>query len=356
MTRLRSRSSILAASALSIALASTAIAACSGKTTSSSSPPTPDPGGGDAGLGDSAKSDAAPSPRPSGCPATAPKSGAPCDREVTCEYGDDYNPLCNELYSCSGGSGATWGQPIVFAGDTQCPSKGPPSPPPNPSDCPTSRTAVPTGTCSSASTCSYEGSQCRCGAFCPSFPVGQPPCNPDAGVTQNCCDQSKKEWYCFDGPKFCPSPRPAIGSACTDEGEQCAVEAPVECGQARIECRNGKWQVANTSCPISSARYKKDISYVDDHEAERMRAELMNVRVATYRYKNGGDARHVGFIIEDMPEGSPAVMPSRERVDLYGYVSMTVASMQRQQREIDALKDEVRRLASENAKLRNSGR
>jgi hypothetical protein len=53
-----------------------------------------------------------------------------------------------------------------------------------------------------------------------------------------------------------------------------------------------------------------------------------------------------------MPGGSPAVLASRDRVDLYGYVSMAVASLQEQQREIDVLKAETARLAAENAEVK----
>ena len=73
-------------------------------------------------------------------------------------------------------------------------------------------------------------------------------------------------------------------------------------------------------------------------------------RVAeTYRYRENvafedPRASHLGFIIEDMPQGSPAVMSSRERVDLYGYLSMAVASLQQQEREIRELKVEIARL------------
>lgn len=55
---------------------------------------------------------------------------------------------------------------------------------------------------------------------------------------------------------------------------------------------------------------------------------------------------------EDMPPGSPAVIASRERVDLYGYMSMTVAALQRQNERIDALEAQVDRLSKESAALK----
>jgi hypothetical protein len=146
---------------------------------------------------------------------------------------------------------------------------------------------------------------------------------------------------------------------CTTEGESCALTEPGECGQPILKCEKGIWNVPNVGCPISTARAKREIAYVDDDATARLHEQMMSTRLATYRYKapapdgmGGNDARHLGFIIEDMPEGSAAVLPSRDRVDLYGYTSMAVASLQHQQREIDELKAEMVKLRRENAALK----
>jgi hypothetical protein len=71
--------------------------------------------------------------------------------------------------------------------------------------------------------------------------------------------------------------------------------------------------------------------------------EALHIRLATYRYRpEAGDPAptHLGFVIEDDP-ASPAVTPDRQHVDLYGYVSMAVATIQEQAREIDALRARV---------------
>jgi hypothetical protein len=326
-------------------LVATAGAACAGKSTSGSIPDPTSPS--DAGIG----------PRPTDCPTSLPAQGASCTKEaLLCEYGDDYNPTCNDVVVCSGGR---WATPFYRGGggSRTCPST-PPTLPPNPQGCAPTAAEVPAGQACSPKglTCTYDGALCSCGAFCPSYPVGQADCNPDAGITQNCCDRTNVRWTCFRGPAYCATPRPRVGQACTREGERCAIDAPRECGQTSMECRQGVWNVAPGECPISSARFKRDVAYVSQPDAEQLRGDLMRVKVARYRYTKGDDAPHLGFIIEDMPEGSPAVLPSRDRVDLYGYVSMTVVALQQQNEEIARLRAEVARLSDERRATSCGGR
>lgn len=296
--------------------------------------------------------DGGPSPRPAGCPTSDPGDGPSCSTEdVLCEYGDDFDPQCNVVRVCSDGRWATTVGALAGSFPVTCPS-GLPAIPANPSDCAAGPTSFPTGTCSSTSSCTYDGAVCTCGVSCPDYPIRQPDCDADAGRTTDCCDETKVAWHCFTGPKYCPTPRPRVGSACSVEGDSCAVSPPQECGQALLNCQSGVWTLQADGCPASSAKVKKDIAYVDDARAEALHEQLMSVRLATYRYKAVDHDPHLGFIIEDMPNGSPAVLPSRERVDLYGYVSMAVASLQVQEQQIRKLQVEVDQLAKENAALR----
>lgn len=290
------------------------------------------------------------------CPANAPDQATSCSKEgLLCEYGDDFVPACNTLRVCSEGR---WASPIT-GGDAQC---GLPAPTvaPNPSDCAPTRASVPDGqACSSTSVCSYDGAICSCGTHCPNYPVRPRDCDADAGVTTGCCDTTKVTWGCFEGPPYCPANRPRVGSACTAADQPCALAPPAECGQAILQCTNGVWTEPFATCPISTAKAKREIAYADGAAIDRLHDDLMSVKLASYRYKPNvaaDDARHLGFVIEDMPEGSPAVLASRDRVDLYGYASMAVASLQHQQREIDALKAEVARLAAENAAMKRAAR
>ena len=124
---------------------------------------------------------------------------------------------------------------------------------------------------------------------------------------------------------------------------------PIGCGKPFSDCTCTNVTLGQCACAFltSTATAKREIAYVDESAEARLHDDVMTTRLATYRYKpgvTGEDAQHVGFIIEDMPQGSPAVLPSRDKVDLYGYVSMTVAALKVQKRELDALKKRIAQL------------
>jgi hypothetical protein len=99
---------------------------------------------------------------------------------------------------------------------------------------------------------------------------------------------------------------------------------------------------ASADVVLLSRRYKDHIEYLNAQDLVGLRDGLLRTRLATYQYRDQPD-RHLGFIVEDQPNASPAVAASGDRVDLYGYISMTVAALQMQQKEIDELKTELRR-------------
>lgn len=282
------------------------------------------------------------------CPAGQPPDEGTCSKEgLHCEYGNDFNALCNTIVSCRGGH---WGRESTLS-EPRCPS-GLPTLPANAANCPASPSALPPGACGPTTTCEYADAVCTCGTHCRTVPLPEPVCDADAGVTTRCCDASSNTWGCFRGLRYCASPRPRVGSSCNGTAAPCAVGPVDECGQAALRCESGTWSLSRPTCPVSTARAKQDIAYLDDAQRETLRAQVLAVKLASYRYKEGGDTTHLGFIIEDMPPGSPATLSSRDRVDLYGYASMTVAAIQQQQKELDALKAQVALLAAENASLR----
>jgi hypothetical protein len=105
-------------------------------------------------------------------------------------------------------------------------------------------------------------------------------------------------------------------------------------------------------CPISRREYKRDISYLGESDRLELQDDLMRTKLATYHYKgeDSAERKHLGFIINDMGEASPAVEADRQHVDLYGYTAMTVATLQLQQRQIAALDTQVAELRRELAK------
>ena len=98
-------------------------------------------------------------------------------------------------------------------------------------------------------------------------------------------------------------------------------------------------------CPKSKREYKADIHYLGGAELTALHRDLMQHKVATYRYKDDGVAgpSHLGFIIDDVAP-SPSVGVSGERVNIYGYTTMAVAALQVQQDRIDTLERELAQL------------
>ncbi len=94
------------------------------------------------------------------------------------------------------------------------------------------------------------------------------------------------------------------------------------------------------SCPVSRRRYKNDIHYLSPAELARYRDELLAMKLATWRYKHDPLKERLGFMIDDN-EDSAAADAKRDVVDLYGYTSMAVATIQLQARQIEALEREV---------------
>jgi hypothetical protein len=126
------------------------------------------------------------------------------------------------------------------------------------------------------------------------------------------------------------------------------------CGQPTKVCSRGIWVDGVTAqCPISTRREKKDIHYLSPDEIDALAQSALDLRLATYEYRFAPYAgrRHLGFIIEDSPD-AVAVDRDRDMVDLYGYTSMLLGTVQRQQREIESLRKQVEALNRKALRLR----
>jgi hypothetical protein len=139
------------------------------------------------------------------------------------------------------------------------------------------------------------------------------------------------------------------GDACSTDGATCWPGG--DCG-ALLLCAKVDPKGDPPNCPISRARYKKDIEYLPEGDLQRVHDDLMTMRLARWRYTSEASAtrEHLGFIIDDSPE-SPAVKRGGDQVDLYGYTSMAVAAAQIHDTRIDALEREIRALREELASL-----
>jgi hypothetical protein len=133
------------------------------------------------------------------------------------------------------------------------------------------------------------------------------------------------------------SPGEVAGAACSPAGATC--DPGDDCNR-RLLCTSTD-PTRGGMCPISRRAAKEQIEYLSEVDAQRLSDALMKFRLATYQYKaQASPERHLGFIIDDV-EPSAAVDPGRDMVDLYGYMSMAVAALQAQNREIEGLKKQI---------------
>jgi hypothetical protein len=187
--------------------------------------------------------------------------------------------------------------------------------------------------------CRYPEGECVCRQNCgPRYPIAR---ECDAGTPLT--------WICGAPRAGCPVPRPRIGDACVAQGLECSY-AEDPCVAPAFTCRDGSWHEARIACPISSSRYKREIRYLDDTALRRVHHETLATRLATYAYTFGEPSTHLGFVIEDNAS-SPAVAPTKDRVDVYAYASMAVASIQVQEGELKELRGQVDELRREVIRL-----
>jgi len=104
-------------------------------------------------------------------------------------------------------------------------------------------------------------------------------------------------------------------------------------------------------CPISKRNKKTSINYITKQEKSEHYKMIMDMNLATYLYKGEHEMskRHLGFIIDDIPsqEKCPAISQGGETVDLYGFASMLVSTVQIQDQQLKQLQREVAYLKGE---------
>lgn len=253
------------------------------------------------------------------CPATLPTTGGSCPRQgLVCQYGTDPRENCRPTARCEMGA---W---ISMA-----PACTPITPP---AMCPATREMANGQACPMMdAVCAYDGLFCRC-TNCVSFPIDR--C---AGPIQ---------WRC-NAPNpmpACPMVQPNLGTPCAMNGQACTYDCEAYGVNGGRMCTGGVWTAGRNDCPVSTRRAKRDIVYLSEGEREQMARDVLRTRLATYEYTDVALAgrRRLGFVYEDATTHRYARDPDISGVDLYGYTSLLLATVQTQQRQIEELQREVR--------------
>jgi hypothetical protein len=140
---------------------------------------------------------------------------------------------------------------------------------------------------------------------------------------------------------------------CATAGARC--DPRDDCNRLLV-CADSDPTMGPVGCPRSRREVKQEIRYLGPEELRRYSDDLLRLRLATWRYKNDPARPRLGFIIDDVEAGGGgagvAVDGSGATVDLYGYTSLAVASLQRQAQEIAALRAELDELRRELAAVK----
>jgi hypothetical protein len=148
----------------------------------------------------------------------------------------------------------------------------------------------------------------------------------------------------FDDPNIPNCNGKKLGDACQTQGELC--DGVASCG-AKWICAASDPITRPGGCPISRARFKEQIEYLDAAQRRSYRDQLLRMPLASYRYRHAPEAGpQLGFMIDDV---EPSVAVSGDHVNMYGYLSMAVAAIQEQQQQIEALQRELEKLRAHQA-------
>lgn len=153
----------------------------------------------------------------SACPKSPPTAGAACTPvDLRCEYGTNPNPSCNQIFACTPSG---W---VDQTSGSACPA----------GQCPATYASVPSG-----QDCSPESLTCA-------YPEGECICTRSFGGPQ----MLTPKWDCIPATDGCPSPRPDIGTSCSQAGLDCNYGACS--GGVDLVCKDGRWQQQIIPCPL----------------------------------------------------------------------------------------------------------
>lgn len=199
-------------------------------------------------------------------------------------------------------------------------------------------------TCPPGTITPVDRNGCITSCKCPSADAGSDAGSGGLKLYLTCGDPVCRGYTAGSGQPLCTTEK--VGDPCTVDGQRCD---PQDSCNALLLCATADPKAGPARCPISRRRYKNDIHYLSPAELARYRDELMAMKLATWRYKQDPSKERLGFMIDDN-EDSAAADAKRDVVDLYGYTSMAVATIQLQARQIEALEREVAALKKTQAR------
>jgi len=165
-------------------------------------------------------------------------------------------------------------------------------------------------------------------------------CGPEPTLSSTCGDPACEGYSGpVEGVPTCAEEGLVEGDVCSEEGIVCDLED--DCNRQLI-CST---DYSTDDCPVSKAKYKRNIVYIDSAKSQSLADDVYNMKIAEWQYtKEAAEHKeHLGFIIDDNPN-SPAVHANGEQVDLYGYTSMAVVAIQQQQAQIERLEKRIAEL------------
>jgi hypothetical protein len=193
-------------------------------------------------------------------------------------------------------------------------------------------------------------------------------CGGSGGAQDTTVPTAKLSWYSTCGEPVCGGyrgPFPGVPLCTTEKAGDICATANAQCDpksmcDALLLCADKDPKQQTGGCPISRALYKRDIRYLSEVQKKQIYQEIQALKLASYRYTDAGPsgAQRLGFVIDDIERSvgstlaTSALNAERDQVDLYGYISMAVATLQVQAKQIEALRAEMKVLRETAAVLR----
>jgi hypothetical protein len=183
------------------------------------------------------------------------------------------------------------------------------------------------------------------------------PCGSNDAYIRPCDDGEGTQIVADPTYKTCSSQSIKVGDACNDAGARCVLSPANVCSNTPTQlsshatylfCRSAPFE--EIGCRKSRREFKENISYVAGADKDRLVRDLLGVKLARYDYKpeTGLPAGpQLGAIIDDAPNAA-FVSADQQRINLYGYISAVVATVQKQQERIDQLEAELKKLRTAN--------